>query len=399
VVGDPGTIRPGSTLVIPASYGGLADDNWDPESTAWVSDLGEMANWLHRGRAILRLHPDVLRTLNGEVTRDGIEAASGASINDLLKRPPPVSDEDSEEAVDDATAISTWLELLRAVSPLPEQWADLLNVIARPGRRKQGLDARCLAMPNRTWTLVARRRARPAARSGRALPVRGAFDATTEDESGSFVGREVTLQEHSNDVKSWAERFVRSLGLAEPVARDVALAAWLHDVGKADPRFQCLLLGGSEVRLANLRVPLAKSAATAHDVAATRVAQARAGYPTGYRHELLSVAMVQHHSDVLAQANDADLVLHLVGSHHGWCRPFPPLSEDPAPLHVTLEDHGGVKLEANSAHGLARLDSGVADRFWSLQQKYGWWGLAWLEALLRLADHRASEEEQQDIAT
>jgi CRISPR-associated endonuclease/helicase Cas3 len=93
---------------------------------------------------------------------------------------------------------------------------------------------------------------------------------------------------------------------------------------------------------------------------------------------------------LLAGAFDSELVLHLIASHHGYARPFAPFVDEPTPENVALQWNGAA-LSASSRTGLERLDSGVAERFWRLVRRYGWWGLAYLESLLRLADHRASE--------
>ena len=128
--------------------------------------------------------------------------------------------------------------------------------------------------------------------------------------------------------------------------------------------------------------------------AARRRARESAEYPAGGRHELLSVRLAESVPAILPpDENLRDLVLHLVASHHGYCRPFAPVVIDTEAPHVAFDvrDH---HLRWVGPTGLERLDSGIAERYWRLTRRYGWWGLAWLEALLRLADWRRSEWEE-----
>jgi CRISPR-associated endonuclease/helicase Cas3 len=71
-----------------------------------------------------------------------------------------------------------------------------------------------------------------------------------------------------------------------------------------------------------------------------------------------------------------DLVLHLIAAHHGRARPHFPATEAFDPEHP----------ESNARE----VASAVPVRFVRLQKRYGRWGLAYLESLVRAADALAS---------
>ena len=77
----------------------------------------------------------------------------------------------------------------------------------------------------------------------------------------------------------------------------------------------------------------------------------------------------------------------MIGTHHGWCRPLPPVIADPAP-QTLVATVGGSLLRASSDLQASPLALEMAERFWRLTACYGRHGLAWLEAVLRLADHQ-----------
>jgi len=58
-------------------------------------------------------------------------------------------------------------------------------------------------------------------------------------------------------------------------------------------------------------------------------------YPDGGRHEAQSIPLINAAPAAL-ESHDRDLVLHLVGSHHGCGRPFMPVIHDPDPQSVSI---------------------------------------------------------------
>jgi CRISPR-associated endonuclease/helicase Cas3 len=365
----PSPIRPGDLLVLPASLRG-----WEvfghvpelgPDDDPNCIDVGDQAHLIARGLPILRLSPHLVSAWPPSEDRNRTLALAAS---------PDLSDRTGDQ--DFISEIRNLLTSLRSSQETP----DWLKASAEALTRERRLE-RCIVL-HPSGGLVLR---------GTKRLLLGSSETETfaDYDRTSSNTVPVSLFAHSHGVASRAKEFCERCGM-EKYAGDLELAAKLHDVGKADQRFQFLLRGGNPVVLPLL----AKSDATPLSGRAYRSMADRIGYPPGSRHELLSVRLAESAAALLGESSDPDLVLHLVASHHGRCRPFAPVVEDAKPqtVNVTLD---GFHLEASTATGLESLASGVPERFWNLVRRYGWWGLAYMEAILRLADHRQSEAEER----
>jgi len=190
--------------------------------------------------------------------------------------------------------------------------------------------------------------------------------------------RPVTLVAHQAAVAERAAIIGETVGLPSDLVTGLRLAGAHHDDGKADPRFQRRLGAHGPDLLAKSRPGTSPEQ--------TRRNEARSGLPARWRHEQRSV--VDSWDAVSSEAGErADplLVQRLVGTSHGFGRSgFP---------------HAGEELllagdaDATTAQAVDLFDAGHWDDLIErTQQRYGVWGCAYLEALLRAADNQVSQE-------
>ncbi len=179
-------------------------------------------------------------------------------------------------------------------------------------------------------------------------------------EGGSTAYQAVELSVHVRDVVQAMDNILANLKLSGELKAALRLAAELHDHGKRRIVFQRAL--------SNARYPavvLAKSRRHAGKI------------DEKYRHEFGSLVEIREEVRVAELDGDLqDLVRHLIAAHHGRARP-----------------HFG-RDEAFDPDCTDRVSESIAcqvpQRFARLQRRYGRWGLAYLESILRAADWAAS---------
>ena len=198
---------------------------------------------------------------------------------------------------------------------------------------------------------------------------------------------------HQWNVRNRVKRFLAMLPLAAELADDVMLAAAHHDDGKKDPRFQELL---------HYRLRRPERYTDADYLAKSRFRSAEFEARTrrelnlqGWRHEQRSAAECWAAGDSLG-AHDRELVTRLAGTSHGHGRgSFRDNASTLIPDMLLRRDDeqpvADIKRIRAAAESL--YDEGewgqIIER---TDARYGHWGMAYLEALLRSADITVSKE-------
>jgi CRISPR-associated endonuclease/helicase Cas3 len=396
----PEQVRPGDLIVVPASRGGCDRYGWNPTSTTQVIDVADLTSvrLARRSRSAgtgaryavaVRVSPwldTALRVLAPDLA---------VPVGRLMSQ---ISVDVAEESADD---VSYRKDLSLILSELDTEGATalphmrILRSLASSGRLTvldgdtagDGISA-LLATRSASW----------------------GDDASVAGTSANVEARPMTLLAHQAAVRDRAAQFALNLGLTTPLRNAVLIAAAHHDEGKRDPRFQIMLHRGDKWRSLAANEPLAKSGMDPVDKAALRLAHQLSGYPSKMRHESLSARITElilsqgagevaiaaarrksalhgeqpmDSSAAEAEEVDKELVVHLVATHHGWGRPLLPPTADPKPEEVDVLWQGVSLASLSTAD---TVDWEGPRRFALLNMRYGRWGLALLETVVRLAD-------------
>ncbi|MDX2082081.1 MAG: type I-U CRISPR-associated helicase/endonuclease Cas3 [Terrimicrobiaceae bacterium] len=212
------------------------------------------------------------------------------------------------------------------------------------------------------------------------LPLNGTDDAPTTDwmfiyqwraddsaEDNRALSNLQSLADHQIAVEQCMRQILDRLDLPKDLGEALCIAARIHDEGKNCGRWQDAFHAKKDGR------PYAKTQGP--------ISFKKLG---GFRHELVSMIRARKNERWQELPPELqELVLHLIAAHHGFARPLIG-TEGCDDLPPSQLQHEAVE---------------IAKRFARLQKKYGPWGLAWLESLLRAADQQASRAHAESKET
>lgn len=213
------------------------------------------------------------------------------------------------------------------------------------------------------------------------------LDAKNKVDAGKKTAlKPETLTDHTEAVVSNVAAIAGKLFPNEPAPEEpnlyrcLCIAAKLHDTGKDRQPWQ-RGIGNTAYDRAKPETIFAKSGSSMR----------RRNLSQKYRHEFGALGSAAAHAltqdeFVGLSEMERDIVLHLIAAHHGRARPHFPVEE--------IFDYN-CSPDVSMA-----LSTEIPLRFGRLQQKFGRWGLVWLESILRSADYAASAgivADKQDI--
>ena len=336
--------RPGDAVVVGADRGLLDEFGWNPNSSDPVVDMSIVTHGL-------------------PLDAGAIERMCGVSMGGLIDVALGIVPDDEEvDEADQVKAVRKILDTLHSTTPYgweATEWRAVISALHPEVIRAYGEVPRlelAAHMAEDHWS--------------------------DEFDEFSLAATALDLDLHGRAVAARSRSIAQRLGLASEVTGIVEMAGRWHDLGKADRRFQRWLdpLGEADK-------PIAKSRTARSRWAVTRAA---AGWPRGGRHEDLSARLVS--SWLASEANGmdpnlADLLIHLMISHHGSGRPIVRPVSDATSETVSARIQGcPVEVPAS----LTGIDWDQPARFRRLHEHWGPWGLALLEAVVRQADHAVS---------
>lgn len=188
------------------------------------------------------------------------------------------------------------------------------------------------------------------------------FEVPVPKDNSKNAIKAILLDSHVSDVVVKTKKIISNLELDEKIKEAILIAARFHDLGKKRELWQRSI--GRPLRYADICFGKSGRHWKPRDI-------------TDYRHEFGSLVDLQASPEFQSLDDEAkDIVQHLIAAHHGQARPHF------AAAQIIDPDATTPQCEA--------LAIEVPRRFARLQRKFGRWGLAYLESILRAADWHAS---------